>query len=146
MYYAKKDSFMKGLEKIYHNKKLVASIFRASINIEGVKFFTDPQNPFQVGFHNRKKGINLDPHIHKIEKPLRIDHIQELLYVQKGKIKVSFYTRQGKLIKKSILSRDEAVLILDVGHGVEIISDAKIFQVKQGPFPGTEHAKIYLKK
>ncbi len=137
---------MKGLEEIFFKKKLIALVFRGYLNVEGVKFLTDPNNPFQVGLHNRKKGIKLIPHVHKIQKPLRIDHIQEILYVQKGKIRVSFYTRQGKLINKSVLSRDDAVLILDIGHGVEIISDAKIFQVKQGPFPGTEHAKIYFQK
>lgn len=137
---------MKGLEKFFSNKKLIALVFRNSINIEGVNFLTDANNPFQIGLHNRKKGIKLTPHIHKIEKPLKIDHIQELLYVQKGKIKVNFYTKEGKRLKSVILNRDDAVLILNTGHGVDIIKDAKIFQVKQGPFPGTEHAKIYLKK
>lgn len=137
---------MKGLEKIYREKKLVAVVFRRSINIEGVRFLTDASNPFQVGLHNRKKGVKLTPHIHKIASPLKITQIQELLYVQKGKIRVNLYTKKGESIRSMILAENDAVLVLDIGHGVDILTDAKIFQVKQGPFPGTEHAKIYFKK
>lgn len=137
---------MKGFKKVFFNEKLVATVFRHSINIDGVKFLTNSENPFQVGVHNRKKGIKLVPHIHKIGRPLKIKEIQELLYVQKGKIRVNLYSKLGVPIKSVILKEDDAILILDIGHGVDILTDAKIFQVKQGPFPGTEHAKIYLKK
>ncbi len=136
---------MKSVEKIYLGEKLIAIIFRSSVKVDGVKFFTDEFNPFQVGFHNRKKGVKLAPHIHKIEKPLIISTIQEILYVQSCNIRIKLYTKKGQAICSKILAKEDSVLIMEIGHSVNILEDSKIFQVKQGPYPGTEHAKIYLK-
>lgn len=121
-------------------------IFRKHLDIPGVRFFTDERNPFQIGEHRRPKGTKLPPHIHIIEKPLVISTIQEVLVVQEGKIRVTLYTKEGTVIQKNILSAGDSMLLMDHGHGVDFLEDAKIFEVKQGPYPGTRHAKIYLSK
>jgi hypothetical protein len=59
----------------------IAMIFKNSIPIDGVKFFTSENNPFQIGIHSRKKGVKLAPHIHLLDKPLTITTIQEVLFV-----------------------------------------------------------------
>lgn len=136
---------MRGVEEIRNGKKLLAIVFRKNITVDGVKFLTDEQNPFQIGVHQRKKGVSLNAHIHKITKPLKIKTIQEVLYIQRGKILVTLYTKSGKVIVKKQLLENDSILLLDVGHGVEFLEDSRIFQVKQGPYLGTVHAKIYLK-
>lgn len=125
---------MRGLEKIVFNKKIIAIVFRANLEVSGVKFLTDVDNPFQVGIHSQKRGVVLEPHVHKIEKPLSMRVIQELLMVQRGKIKVNIFTKGGKFIKSSILSNGDSVLFLDCGHGVEFLEKSRIFMVKQGPY------------
>lgn len=137
---------MKGVEKVLIKDKLVAIIYRKNILVKGVKFLTSDENPFQVGIHSRQKGINLSPHIHKIDKPLVIDTIQEILYVVEGKIRVTLYSANGTIIKKKVLAAGDSVLFISEGHGVDFLADSRIFEVKQGPYPGVIHSKIYFSR
>lgn len=137
---------MKGLEHIYHKKKIVATIFRKNISVSGLKFFTDLHNPFQIGIHQKSKGIKLAPHIHRLEKPLIIKTIQEILFVIKGKIRVTLYSKEGKVISRKILKKGDCVLFIDKGHGVDFLEDSRVFEIKQGPYPGSQFAKIYYNK
>lgn len=137
---------MNGVEDIYSGKKLIAKVFRKSIKVSGVKFFTPLSNPFQVGIHQRMKGLTLSPHVHKLDQPLKIETIQEILFVQKGEIRITFYTKNGKLLTDKILGTGDSVLLIDGGHGVEFLEDSRVFEVKQGPYPGSKSAKIYLNK
>ncbi len=136
---------MKGLEEIYSGRQLIAIIFRKNIKFSGIKFFTDPKNPFQVGVHSRKKGLKLNPHIHKLDQPIIIKEIQEILFIQKGKIKIELFSPSKKLLVKKILKTGDSILLLRGGHGVEFLEDSKIFELKQGPYPGSHAAKILLK-
>jgi hypothetical protein len=135
---------MDGIEDIYYKKRLIAKVFRANLPIDGVQFFTDELNPFQIGAHKRKKGVSLQPHVHLMEKPVTINVIQELLFVQSGKIQVTIYTTKGRVITSKILTSGDSILLMEEGHGVEFLEDSRIFEVKQGPYPGTTHAKLYL--
>lgn len=137
---------VKGLEKIFFSKKLIAIVFRKSININGVRFFTDEKNPFQVGIHNHDKNVSLMPHFHKIKKPLSIKTIQEILFVLEGKILVTLYTKGAKVISKKTLSKGDSILLISQGHGVKFLEKSRIFEVKQGPYPGQKHAKEYFKE
>lgn len=135
---------MKGIEEILLNKKQIAVVFRKNIPIKGVKFLTKESNDFQVGIHQREKGVLLVPHIHKLNKSLVIKTIQEILFVVSGKIKVNLLTKDGKKISSKILNEGDSILFIDEGHGVEILEDARIFEIKQGPYPGVNHSKIYF--
>lgn len=135
----------KGLEKIFDVKQLLAVIFRANIQINEVEFLTESSNDFQIGIHNRKKGIKLTPHTHKFIKAPQIKTIQELLLVQSGRIRVNIYNKKSSLVSKKILKRGDGVLLITGGHGVDFLEDSRVFQVKQGPFSGTIHQKIFIK-
>jgi len=130
---------------IKHGKLPLAIVFRVSMQIpEGVHFYTSENNPFQVGIHKRKQGTKLPPHIHTTEQPITVNVVQELLTVVSGKIRVLLYSEKGKLCKKIVLSTGDSILLMHGGHGVEFLSDAKVFELKQGPYRGPSHAKIYL--
>ena len=135
---------MKNTEKILDGKDLIALIFRKNLKVEGVRFLTAEDNPFQVGIHNRQKGIHLAPHVHKIEKPLIINSIQEILYVVEGKIRVLLFSKKGKKITSKILSPGDSILLVSGGHGLDFLEKSRIFEVKQGPYPGFDHAKSFL--
>lgn len=135
---------MSGIENILSGKKLIAVVFRNNIKVSGVKFFTESKNPFQIGIHQRPKGLSLPAHMHKHYRSLIIDTIQEILLVQKGKIRITFYTKKGKIITSKILDLGDSVLLMDGGHGVEFLEDSRVFEVKQGPYPGSQFAKKYI--
>lgn len=130
---------------IFHLGELVATIVRANHEVEKLDFVTDDLNPLQVGFHNQKKGVKLTPHIH-ISNTKVIDKIQEVLYIIEGKVKVTFYTVDGETIDSVILNKGDTLVQISMGHGFEMLEPTKIMEVKQGPYPGTKHAKIYFKK
>jgi cupin fold WbuC family metalloprotein len=132
------------VEKIEHLGQQVAIIVRSQHKINNLEFFTDDQNPLQVGIHQKKKGTTLTPHIH-LSNTKVISEIQEVLYIIEGKVKVTYYTIDGDVIGTYVLAAGDSLIHFRMGHGFEILEDAKIFEVKQGPYPGTQHAKIYLK-
>lgn len=135
---------MKNIEKVKEGKKIIAFIFRKNLTVDGIKFLTDKSNPFQVGIHSRKKDTSLPPHVHKIEKPLTIKSIQEILYIVSGKVNVSLYGTNGKKIKSKTLLSGDSILLVSGGHGVEFLESSRIFEVKQGPYPGTTKAKAFI--
>lgn len=135
---------MKNPENVFHGKTLIAIIFRKNIKVEGVKFLTEESNPFQVGIHNRQKGVRLPPHVHKIENPLVIKSVQEVLYIVKGKIRISLFGTSGKKIVTKILTSGDSILLVSGGHGLDFLENSRIFEIKQGPYPGSNHAKSFL--
>lgn len=139
-----KKGTMKGVEHIGYDGRVIAIVFRDNLNVDGIKFFTDRNNPFQVGAHRRLRGTVIAPHLHVIEKPLAVDSIQEILFIKKGKIRLTLYTKDTRKIAQKILKTGDSVLLMDLGHGVELLEDSEIFEVKQGPYPGSKNAKIYL--
>ncbi len=135
---------MKNKETVNHDGKQIALILRKNLKVDGLEFFTQQDNPFQVGVHNRPKGIKLSPHFHHLDKPLVIDTIQEILIVQKGKISITFYSSDSKVITKKILREGDSILLMSEGHGVDFLQDSQVLEIKQGPYPGPSSAKIYI--
>lgn len=132
-------------EEVRAGKTLIAIIIREPVEVDGVSFFTGELNPFQVGIQHREGGTTLDPHIHKIDSPLTIKEVQELLHVIYGKIKVNLFDKRGGFIKSKILLAGDSILLCAGGHGVKFLLKSKVLIIKQGPFEGTRHDKIYLR-
>ena len=136
----------KSVERIYRDQKLIAIIFRKNLKVNELEFFTDDKNPFQLGAHNRKRGVKLAPHVHKLKKPITVNTLQEWLFVTRGKILITIYTPKGHIINKKTLSTGDSILLMEEGHGVDFLEDSIIFEIKQGPFINTVHSKIFLNK
>lgn len=94
---------------------------------------TDPLEPLQILSHKRKKNKYTKAHIH-IPKVRVTQKLQECLVVIKGKIKIDLYTIDKKFIKSIYLSAGQTVIFMNGGHGVHIVKDAEIIEVKNGPF------------
>jgi len=135
---------MKGVEPVLFKGKNIAIIFRRALPLSGVKFFTQEDNFFQVGLHQRAKGVKLAPHVHRMTRPINVTSIQEVLLVQDGKIRLTLYTPKGKKLMAKILQKGDSVLLMGAGHGVEFLAPTRLFEIKQGPYPGVTNAKIYF--
>jgi hypothetical protein len=130
-------------EIVKHKNKIIAIIVRKNIKVKGVKFFTPDDYPFQIGFHNRPKNTFLKPHLHPAHN-FFIKSSQEVLYILKGKIKVDLYSNDKKFIKYKILNGGDSILFVGGGHAVKFLKKSKIFEIKQGPYPGDKKAKIFI--
>lgn len=134
----------RGIEPIVYQKKEVACVYRRTIPVSGIRFLTKPNNAFQIGIHDRKKQVSLPAHTHNCPKPLIISEIQEVLYVIEGKIRVTIVSEANAVIAKKLLSSGDAILLKSQAHSVEFLGNARVFEIKQGPYPGDAHAKHYL--
>lgn len=136
---------MKTPDVILHNHTPVAIIIRGDVIVENLEFFTDTDNFLQVGLHQRPKGMILEPHVHKMEKPIVVTEIQEVLLILSGSIKLSCFTADGEFLDSRVLKANDSVILLREGHQIEYLEETRMFEVKQGPYPGFKNAKIYLK-
>lgn len=139
----KRDS-KNGIEPILYKKKEIACVYRNTIEVSGIRFLTEKDNPFQIGIHHRERKIALPAHIHNCPKPITISEIQEILYVIKGKIRVTMMNEKQNIISRKLLSQGDAILLKTQAHQVEFLGGSRVFEIKQGPYPGDKHAKHYL--
>jgi len=121
------------LQKIIHNNKLLAIIIKNNYKSEGIEFFTPGDFSQQLGYMNRSKGTVIPPHTHnKIERTVHFTH--EVLYIKKGKVRLDIFEDDRTYLESRILEAGDVVLLAYGGHGLEIIEDAEIIEVKQGPY------------
>lgn len=135
----------KNLTRIMHGSEQVAVIVKTSEIADSLTFFTKNQDNLQVGLHNKPSGTTLKPHVHT-SFPRTIDQTNEVLYILSGKVKVTYYTNEGDIIGTEILESGDILLHFKYGHGFEVLEDARIFEVKQGPYPGKRNAKVYVQQ
>jgi len=121
------------IEKIDRNGFTLAIILRSGFKTDGVKFFTSSDAPQQMGYMNRLKG-----HVINVHKHDQIDTIitrtYETLIVRSGTINVSLYDQQDNFAEERILQQGDIILLSGYGHGFEILEDAELIEIKQGPF------------
>jgi hypothetical protein len=119
------------VEKIISNNTVIAIRIKKLKN--GVISLTDPNEPLQLVTHKRSSGECTKAHIH-VPKRRITEKLQECLVVIKGKIKIDFYTPKKKYFKSIYLSAGETIIFMNGGHGVHILKDSEIIEIKNGPF------------
>ena len=123
------------IEKLSHNGLMLALIVRTTYSRDGIHFFTDESNTQQLGYMKRPSGYKIPPHVHR---PVRrhVDYTEEVLFVRSGSLRVDFYDDQKTYIESRILNAGDVVLLARGGHGFEMLEEAEIVEVKQGPYAG----------
>ncbi len=121
------------IKKIIHNSIVIAIIIYDSYEQEGIKYFSPAEYPLQLGYMKRQEGYQVSPHIHKpAERKTFIT--QEVLFIKSGKVRVDFYSPEKEFIESCKLSAGDTVLFAEGGHGLEVMQEAVILEVKNGPF------------
>ena len=133
---------MKDIERVVDGDVIVAIILRSTLSVSGVEFFTPSEFSQQLGILVHPKGKTVKPHKHKQIKR-DIIQTQEVLLVVQGKVKIDLYSADFKQIATVVLGAGDTILLSSGGHGIEIIEDARIIEIKQGPYAGAED-KDYL--
>lgn len=128
---------------IKYKDEIIAIILRSDFSKKGASFFTTQEDPFQLGVLSYERGKNILAHKH-IEIKRDIKSVSEVLVVLCGKVKVTFYNDDNKSIGFKILKAGDAILMKKLGHGLKLLEDSKIIEIKQGPYLGKENDKEYL--
>ena len=132
---------MNKLEKIEWEGKTLALILRCKFDEAGVNFFTARDNPLQLGVLKHEQGVEIKPHVHR-SLPRKIEDVQEVLHIEYGRVETNFYNKNGEKVGNSVLNVGDTILLLSGGHGFRILEDARILEVKQGPYHGVEDDKV----
>ncbi len=99
----------------------------------GVAFLTPNSFPLQLGFLAHPTGHVVQPHFH----PARVRVLEgtpEALFVLRGKVRVDFYRTDLSSLTSRTVSAGDVVLLVAGGHGLTVLEDAEIWEVKLGPY------------
>jgi hypothetical protein len=120
-------------EIIKINKKILAIILRDNYKSEGISFFTPNDFSQQLGYMNRPKGYEIAPHLHnRVQR--NIEYTNEVLLIKSGKVRVDFYDENKDYLKSRILNKGDVILLVQGGHGFEMLAQSEMIEIKQGPY------------
>lgn len=121
------------IEKIIHNETVIALIIYKNYKQDGIQFLSPREYSLQLGYMARSKGYQVIPHIHN---PVHRNTIgtQEVLFIKSGVIRIDFYSFEQVYLESRELSDGDIILLAGAGHGIEVLEDAIIVEVKNGPF------------
>ncbi|MBT3293298.1 hypothetical protein HN512_02810 [Candidatus Peregrinibacteria bacterium] len=129
--------------KIEKDGVLYAMFFSSSLSApDGVNFLNNPEDSLQIGLMERPTGYKVEPHLHP-SRSIPIERVSEFLYIEKGKVKATVTDEEWNVLGEHELSEGDFLLFLRGGHSVEVIEEARMIEVKQGPFLGDNGAKVY---
>ena len=121
------------LKQIRHNDDLFALIYSSEDLEEGINFVTDDEAILQLGAMKRAKGYVIEPHIHTpFER--NIVGTNEVMYLQEGRVKVTFFTEEKKFLEDLILEKGQLIVFVKGGHGFEMLETSVLIEVKNGPY------------
>ncbi len=133
-------------EQVKHGGLLWAVIVRCGNVSPGVHFVTPQENALQVGKQWRPKGTVINSHVHcAIALKNHDSFLQEVLHIERGKLKVIFYTDDGKCIDERLLGAGDTILLIQGGHGFEILEETQMLEVKMGPYDPVSKKNIQEK-
>ena len=123
------------IESIEHAGRLLALIISHRYDRPGVSFFTPNELSQQLAYMRHPAGKIIEPHVHN-PVPREVHFTQETLLIKRGKLRVDFYDDQQKYLESRILEAGDVVLLIQGGHGFEVMEELEMFEVKQGPYTG----------
>lgn len=123
------------IQNIVLNGKLQAMILRSDFKREGIEFFTPDDFSQQLAYMKRPTGYIIQPHVHN-PVAREVMYTKEVLLIKSGKVRVDFYTDDKEYYESTILHAGDVILLAFGGHGFEILEEAEIIEVKQGPYAG----------
>ncbi len=114
---------------------LIAIVIQKDYSTDGIEFFTEPESSQQLGYMKRPAGYEVVPHKHKkVERIVQLT--QEVLFIKSGSCRLDLYDAEDQLDISIVLNGGDVVLLAEGGHGLVMLEETEIIEVKQGPFSG----------
>lgn len=125
----------KSIEKIEHEGALLALIVRREFAEPGIHFFTPNELSQQLAFMRHPAGKVIGAHVHN-PVARTVAFTQETLFIRRGRLRVDFYDDGQTYLESRELRGGDVILLIQGGHGFEVLEDLEMFEVKQGPYAG----------
>lgn len=126
--------------KIMVDGELYAVLACAKDVKEGTEWFGEKYEPLQASRMQYSAGSEFRIHKH-ILNPRTIKFTQEAFIVIKGKIEVGIYDDNCVMIGRLEAWEGEAIFVYRGGHGVKILEDSLLYEVKAGQFSAVSEDK-----
>lgn len=104
---------------------------------EGVQPLVLADQALQVMTVKYPKGHHIPSHIH-IPITRTTNKVQEMLQVVKGWVRVHIYNSSQQYVCSKELGPHDIIVLLAGGHGFEMMDDAIMLEVRNGPYIPTE--------
>lgn len=123
------------IERVEADGVMLALIIRAEYSAEGIEFFTPADFSQQLAYMNRPKGHVVESHEHSIVTR-EVSLTQEVLIVRSGLVRVDFFNDDRVYLESRELGPGDVILLASGGHGLTMLEQSELIEVKQGPFAG----------
>lgn len=123
------------VEVIRDGDSILALIVRSTFSEPGVHFLSPSDFSQQLGVIHHKAGHSIPPHVHNLVSR-KVLQTQETLFIRSGRCKVDLYCDERTWVTSRELGAGDVILLATGGHGLEILEDCSIVEVKQGPYAG----------
>jgi hypothetical protein len=131
------------IEIIDMNGRPLAYLIRADVDPAETTFPMPPSLSLQVGFVVYPKGGEVQRHVH-LPVDRHISNTSEVLVVRRGACEVDFYDEERReLVATAALQKDDILLIVAGGHGLRMLQDTVLLEVKQGPYTGPKEKERF---
>jgi len=126
-----------GIEHIMDGAQTLAILVRQEYRAEGIRFFTPDEFSQQLAYMRWPAGHVVAEHRHQ-PVPRTVHYTQETLFVKSGRIQVDFYSDACEHVTSRELAAGDVMLLASGGHGIEMLEESEIIEVKQGPYAGAD--------
>jgi len=115
-------------------------------NAGTLKFITEPNDALQVGMWDAYEDKSLTAHAHLAGKTVK--RMQEMFYIESGKIIAYIYDDSGKEIDSIVLCPGDIMIQVTGGHSFLVRGGEEkttVIECKNGPYLGADD-KIQIKE
>jgi hypothetical protein len=130
------------IEHICHEGVLLALFVPAQADSEATTFYTPDEASLQCGRVVHGAGSEIPRHRHQAVSR-NVVGTAEVLLVEKGTVIVSFYDQDGGYACDRTLTKGDVIVLLAGGHGFQVVEDAVLLEVKQGPYLGSADKQFF---
>jgi len=107
------------IEDIVYKNQILAKIFFKGEVEKGTHFYTSDEASLQVGLHLHFNNERILPHKHNPVSVTREESSQEVLYIERGKVKITFFSDEFEELENRTLQQGDMILIIKGGHQFE---------------------------
>jgi hypothetical protein len=131
------------IEAVEYNGIKYAEIIWADARVDKTTFFSPADSSFQFGLLAHEAGFVEPPHYHKPVGRL-ISDLQQMFVVQRGVVVIDLFDDDGNKLREIKMNSGDAIVLIHGVHAIRVIEDMQCISVKQGPYLGEEHDKVFV--
>jgi hypothetical protein len=124
-----------GVEPVVARGCTLAIVLRREAAPAGSGFVSAPDDELQMGVRRYRASDAVAPHVHEAF-PRHLHGTGEFLLVRHGHCVVDVYDGAARVVAEIELREGDGIMLLAGGHGVRMLADTSLLEIKQGPYGG----------